>query len=302
MIFPLVVFATEYTGEYYNLPFSAITISSGNSAFYSNTPVVFPISPVNLTNNNNRFFSYSHVSASDLFSDDNIIFSSGESKSRISYMLKIFHSGNIPITVLPDSTDSIGPNNQPVVDHYTSYNHSHLMVNYSKSVNRHIAMGINVKADYITFENATGFGIGVDGGIRFTPDDKFYCALGAKNISTTVVFWNNGEREFAYPETDLMVGYSFKISKNKLSTYVILPFHFDNRGTSDQFHFGSFSFDIQSGIDFYISDMFRLSMGIFQNNPTMGAGFTYKRFMIDYSFFINNDLGAGNIVTLSYKF
>ncbi|NIA23311.1 MAG: hypothetical protein GWP03_04030 [Proteobacteria bacterium] len=302
MIIPLATYGTEYAGEYYNLPSSAITVSSGNSIFFSDAPVVFPISPVNLTPTGGRFLSYNHISASGLFSDDNLIFSTGNKNNRVSFMLKLFHSGGIPITVIPDTTDTIGPNNQPVVDHYTSYNHSNLLMNYSKAINRYLSMGFNIKADYINFENAMGFGMGLDGGIRLTPDNRFYCALSVKNISTTVIFWNNGTKEFAYPETQLSLGYSFHLSGNKLNTYMGLPFHFDSRGTTDQFHYGSVSFDIDAGLDFFISDMFRLSMGIYQNNPTMGTGFSYKRFMLDYSFFINNELGAGNIITVSYKF
>ncbi|RKX68225.1 hypothetical protein DRP44_00195 [candidate division TA06 bacterium] len=302
LLIPLAVYGTEYAGEYYNLPSSAITVSSGNSIFFSDLPVVFAISPVNITPDENRFISYNHISASGLFNDDNLIFSTGNSSNRVSFMLKLFHSGGIPITVLPDTTDTIGPNNQPIVDHYASYNHSNLLLNYSKAINRHLSVGFNIRADYIGFENATGFGMGIDGGIRYTPDNKFYCALGVKNISTTVIFWNNGTKDVAYPETQLSLGYSFHVAGNRLNTYIGLPFHFDNRGTSDQFHYDSISFDLNAGLDFFISNIFRLSMGIYQNNPTMGAGFSYKRFMLDYSFFINNELGAGNIITVSYKF
>ena len=302
IVFPFCIQATPYAGEFYNLPYSAAIISAGDAAFFSDMPVSFMIAPANIRNEKMKFISYNHISGFDLYTDDNVIFSMSDSNQGFSIFIKRFGSGNIPITTLTDTTDTIGPNNQPYIDHYTSWNRYFLVLNYVKKINGIASLGVNFKTDYRGFDSHYGLGVGLDAGISFNFLKNIYSSLSVKNISTTVIFWDNGEKEFAYPELNIMMGYSLPLNKNRLNVYTRFPIHFDNRGTADQFDLKYFSMDIQAGIDFYIANYIRLSAGLYQQNPTLGIGGTFRNFYFDYSIFIHNDLGMGNVLTLSYKF
>ncbi len=74
-----------------------------------------------------------------------------------------------------------------------------------------VSGGIAVNAQRVRLPE-TGYGIGLDGGIRsFFPKPGISCALQIENLTSSIIYWNKNFQEYAYPRLRAGIGWEKEI-------------------------------------------------------------------------------------------
>ena len=291
-------FATRYAGDFEELGTSARALGMGGAV------VAAASDPSAIYYNPSRPSGFERTSVLFLHSED----FSGLVKHN--YLGISFHSPlqslgfavlqngvpNIPLTMVPDTTQPSGPNNRPYVVRYVSATDVVGYVNYARTLSPYVAVGGNAKIIYQDLGVGSAFGMGLDLGATITPMTDLDIGLRVRNASTSPLFWDTGRRDLVVPNAALGIAKSFQISRDRLTLAL------EAEGNMDEFEFTP-----NYGIEYGFRNVLFGRLGIYRGNLAFGLGLRIKRFQVDYGYASGiapdaRDLGSPQQISGGFEF
>ncbi len=197
----------------------------------------------------------------------------------------------IKLTTLPDTTSSPGNDNQPIPYDTVGTSDMILYVNGARG-NEKIAYGANIKVFYRNLSVMSGFGGGLDVGLRYNLE-YLKIGLAVRDFILSPIMWDNGSRETILPK--LSFGCATVVPLRKINSAVTLECDFAK--TLD-----ISGFDFNVGLEYAFKNLIFGRIGIHRGNFTLGIGLFYKRFRFDYAFVTHSWLDNSNKFSAGLQF
>lgn len=197
----------------------------------------------------------------------------------------------IKLTTLPDTTSSPGNDNQPIPYDTVGTSDVILYVNGARG-NEKIAYGANIKVFYRNLSVMSGFGGGLDVGLRYNLE-YLKIGLAVRDFILSPIMWDNGSTETILPK--LSFGCATIIPLRKINSAITLECDFEK--TLD-----ISGFDFNVGLEYAFRNFIFGRIGVHRGNSTLGIGLFYKRFRFDYAFVTHSWLDNSNKFSAGLQF
>ena len=179
-----------------------------------------------------------------------------------------------------------------------------LMLSVARQRGTHFAYGANLKfvhssiPDTIPGEHVTSFGAGVDVGTLWMPTDAITASAVVHDLTTTMLSWTNGTREFVIPTIDTGVSLAFKPAERQALTWSTdLVWGFQRRKLDSQLKLGGQTWDLRTGLEYWLHDTFALRGGVNGKDMNLGAGVRYHHLGVDYAATLSRFLASNDSPT-----
>jgi hypothetical protein len=222
-------------------------------------------------------------------------------KSAIGVGLYRMGIDGIPITRLANPTKQIGEmytdaggmtlQNVPYVDRYVNDQELALVLTYSIRKTDRLAFGINLKSIHKSVGDYSAWGLGFDLGAILRPYRELRLGVVLKDATSTLLAWREGRTEAVLPRLRVGIGYPVSVMKINLLPVLDTEMGLSRLGKVSQISTGSFDFEFHLGLEVQYSNRIALRVGMNQDRLTIGTGFHFSIFSIDYSFYRHSDLG-----------
>lgn len=210
---------------------------------------------------------------------------------------------DIKRTVLPNPDVGIGEiydengrlvRNTPFVEGFFTSADYALFLTYSKRISSSFSYGGNVKLLNRTIGDNSAWGVGFDLGFMFNPMSQLIIGLNIRDITTTMLAWDTGQKELITPS--IRTGFSYPLSISFLGGQIqpALDFiiRFEDRRQSAQANLGRASLDVTMGWEYQFQDAFAIRVGSSEVGQfAAGAGLHFPKLQIDYAF-LEHTLGS----------
>ncbi len=158
------------------------------------------------------------------------------------------------------------------------------------------ALGINLKLVRRNLAENSANGFGFDLGMQRRITQGLTLGANLKNITTTLLVWNTGEKELVKPALYFGASYLMNIQKINSSFQPVLDLIFrgENRRKSASANLSSMSFDYAAGIEYSYQRVLFIRAGVDEiSRLNIGTGLQIPHIRIDYAF-TNYDKELGN--------
>lgn len=187
-----------------------------------------------------------------------------------------------------------------LIKYFNTADYSFLL-SYAKSYDDKLSYGMNVKLIYRDYHSEMAYGIGFDAGLKYRFNRNLRFGVMFRDITSTMIAWSSGEKEFVVPSLRLGTAYLYELSFWDLSVQPSCDFNilFENRRSDSQFNLGSMSLDSFWGFEAGYKDIFSLRAGMddLQRFST-GVGLKIPKLTFHYAFTPDNN-ELGNIQRIS---
>ncbi len=174
-------------------------------------------------------------------------------------------------------------------------------VSYAKPYSADLSYGINVKMIYRDYESQSAYGLGFDAGFNYHLQPNWRFGLMLRDITSTMMAWSGGEKEFITPSLRLGTAYQWRLPSIgfTIEPTVDLNILFENRQAGSQMHLGPVSLDSFWGVEAAYNNLLALRAGLddLQRFNT-GVGLRIPKIQFDYSF-TAYDSELGNVQRIS---
>jgi hypothetical protein len=176
-------------------------------------------------------------------------------------------------------------------------------LSYARRLSEKFDYGANVKVLYRDYAFESALGLGFDAAIRYHISNRFTMGLIARDITTTMMAWTTGEKEFITPA--LRPGFTYRFDFDKIGLYIQpamdVNMLFESRASAAQFHLGPVSLDTFWGMEIGFKNITFLRFGYDDlNRFSAGIGLSITRLAVDYSY-TNYDRELGNVHRISFQ-
>ncbi len=162
-----------------------------------------------------------------------------------------------------------------------------LYLSYGHQAKENLQYGLNVKFIYRDFSIENALGLGFDFGLQYRWFDRFRLGLMLKDVTSTLIAWSTGEKEFIPPSLRFGLSYLWTIPALNLNIQPAADFQmlFEGRKYASQFHLGPVSLDSFWGVEINYKNVLTLRSGLddLQRFNT-GIGIRIPKISFDYSF------------------
>ena len=245
----------------------------------------------------------------------------GQNDRRSVYGISVIRLGldDIPITVLPDPSQPIdallsnGQRNRPFIDRFVSNVEFALLISFARRTSDRFSVGGNLKLVHKSLDVASGFGLGFDAGVMFRPITSLAIGVHVMNLTSTVLTWNTGRKEYIAPL--LKMGVAYARSMPRLHGDVIiatdLDILFERRNQTASQSLGSASGSAHIGLEYRLKQAVTMRLGLQAAGLTAGAGLRTPSFnlvgrafspSLDYAFVNDSAFGAVHRIGASIEF
>jgi hypothetical protein len=168
------------------------------------------------------------------------------------------------------------------------------------------AWGANLKIIRRDLAEYSANGIGIDLGIQKSFFQKALVGINLKNVTTTLISWNTGEKELVTPALHVGGSYFWEIRPLKSSFLPVfeLIFRAENRRESAWSNLGRLSIDYAAGIEYSYYGLLFLRTGMDEiQRLNLGIGIQIPHVRVDYAFTSYDDeLGNSHRIGLLVNF
>jgi len=176
------------------------------------------------------------------------------------------------------------------------------LFSYAKNFTDDISIGANAKVIYRDFDSESALGIGFDAGMQYRWYSNLTLGVMLRDITTTMMAWSTGEKEFITPS--LRSGATYKYSIEDWGLYLQpsmdLGFLFESRDAAAQVNVGPISLDTFWGFEAGYENTLFLRLGYDDlERFNGGLGLSITKFGVDYSY-TNFDAELGNVHRISF--
>jgi len=236
---------------------------------------------------------YDYVAASNQFEDGTML---GFSFLR----LGISEIKNSQEAGLKIDSDLVGLDYSKIYTFGTSDNT--FILSYAKKYTDDIFIGANAKLIYRDYSSESAYGIGFDAGMQYKLYPELTVGLMLRDITTTMIAWSTGEKEFIAPSIRGGLSYDYLISDWGLAfrPAMELGFLFESRDAAAQINLGPISLDSFWGLETAYKELLFLRLGYDDlGRFNGGLGVAITKFGVDYSY-TNFDKELGNVHRISF--
>lgn len=162
-----------------------------------------------------------------------------------------------------------------------------LTLSLAQKWKHHWAIGGNFKLVRRQLANHSANGIGFDAAIYRSFSSGFSLGANLRNITTTMVFWDTGEKELVSPALFLGGGFRYHLSGLNLTLYPVadLVLRSENLNQSVVATAGRVSIDLAAGMEVVYHKILFLRTGLDEiNRINLGVGIQIPHVRIDYAF------------------
>jgi len=172
---------------------------------------------------------------------------------------------------------------------------------YAKQYKQNLSYGINVKLIYRDYFAESAYGLGFDAGLKYQVSEKLKVGLMLRDITSTLMAWTSGEKEFITPSLRFGVAYLFDFPAWNLSLQPAADFNilFEDKQTDSQLNLSSISLDSFWGVEVVYKGLFSVRTGLDDlQRFNSGVGVKIPKLTFHYSFTPDNN-ELGNIQRIS---
>lgn len=176
------------------------------------------------------------------------------------------------------------------------------LFSYAKNYTQNISVGANAKIIYRNFSSESAYGIGFDAGLQYNWYPDLTVGLMLRDITTTMMAWSTGEKEYITPSIRGGVSYKYVLEdwdlffRPSMDLGVLL----ESRESAAQFNVGPISFDSFWGFETGYANTIFLRLGYDDlERFNGGLGLEITKFGVDYSY-TNFDTELGNVHRISF--
>ncbi len=157
---------------------------------------------------------------------------------------------------------------------------------YARRMSPKFSLGGSLKFLHRSVLDASAWGVGIDVGAAYTPDDHLRLGATVADATKSLLSWNTGHQEFIVPTLRLGAAYRYDITDD----HSIMPvvdgiFRFEGRSETTTLDLGIASFDPQVGLEYSFKDRVYIRGGYSELGQfSAGAGIKLPKLNIDYAF------------------
>lgn len=177
------------------------------------------------------------------------------------------------------------------------------LFSYAKKYTDDILIGANAKVIYRNYSSESAYGIGFDAGMQYEWFPQFTVGLMLRDITTTMMAWSTGDKEYITPSLRSGISYKYAIDDWHLflRPSMDLAVLFESRDASAQVNLGPVSLDSFWGLETGYKDIFFLRLGYDDlDRFNGGLGLAITKFGVDYSY-TSFDSELGNVHRVSFQ-
>jgi hypothetical protein len=226
---------------------------------------------------------------------------------------------DIPVTRLPDPFQPIdallanGQRNRPYIERFISNVEYALLLSVARRSSARFAVGGNLKFVRKAAGEASAFGVGLDAGILVQPVSSLKFGVQVMNLTSTVLTWNTGRKEYITPVIKTGAGYEWAHPRlhGSLLMAADVDVLFEGRQRTAAVSLGRASLSGHVGLEYRLQHTVTLRGGYDASGVTAGAGVrvpaigVFGRTLIpslDYAFVNDTALGAVHRIGASLEF
>lgn len=226
---------------------------------------------------------------------------------------------DIPITRLPDPSKPIdavlenGQRNRPFIDRFVSDAEYAFLISVARKSTARFAIGGNLKILRKTVGVADAFGLGLDAGVLVSPVGALSIGAQVMNLTTTVLTWSTGRKEYLAPLLKMGVGYVWQIPRlhGQVLVAADVDILFEGRKETAPGAVGPASGSTHIGLEYRLQRVIALRVGAESSELTAGAGVRTPAVTVlgqtltpgvDYAFVSHSGFGAIHRIGATVEF
>lgn len=208
--------------------------------------------------------------------------------------------GDIRLTSLANPNQPPSDSNRVFAERTAGHSDWAFYAGLGKSVGSKFDLGASIKIIYRDLVDVSATGLGLDVGATFRPHRYWSAALVAYDITTTLLAYDNGTKEFVNPRVATGIGFTPEWDRFALGLLVDGIFEFEGRREAAQFWLGEVSLDVRWGAELWYRKRVALRGGMNADSPTLGVGLRFGRFSVDGAWRGNDILDDSYRISLSH--
>jgi len=286
----------KYAGEFLSLGVGARALGMGG-AFVGVADDVTACfwNPSGLSQLNRRELSLMHAETfGSLLAQDFIAFGfplmKEHSPSAMAFSLQRLGGGGVKVTDLEKRGLNISDTNRVVLLREESHADYALFFSYSHQVRPRFFWGANLKLIYRDVVTVSAFGVGADLSFLVKPYPFFSLGVNLMDLTSSLLFYNNGTTETINPTTKLGVAINHTLKDFSLLFATDADVRYEGRKSAAQFWLGDISADMHFGMEISYKGRLAGRLGFDQGDFTAGAGFWINQFGLDLAFLSHEEL------------
>ena len=306
--------ATKYAGEFLNIGVGPRALGMGGAFVgVADDATAGYWNPAGLAFLSGRMASVMHSEQLAGLAYDYVAYAHprGRGERRTAFGISLIRLGvdDIPITRLPDPSRPIdalldnGQRNRPFVERFVSDVEYALLLSVARRSTSRFAFGGNLKIIRKSVGVAGAFGLGLDAGVLIRPISSLAIGIQVMNLTTTVLTWDTGSKEYLTPVLKTGVAYEFAVSRlhGRIVIAADVDILFEGRRQTASRSLGRASGTTHIGLEYRLQQIVTIRVGSEASGLTAGAGFrtpTMTLFghplapSLDYAF-VNDDAFGG---------
>jgi hypothetical protein len=279
--------AAKYAGEFLRLGMGARNWALGGAgvADISDATAVY-WNPANLSHLDRRDIMLMHAETfGSLLNYDAISFGLPSSRSdkrlAVGFAISRLGGGDIHRTRLANDSLPASDTNRVSVIETVGHGDWAFYAGVGRAIGTTFEAGASLKLVYRDLVDVSAVGLGLDLGATYKPHRWWTGALVVYDVTTTLLSYDNGEKESVNPRASLGLAFAPEWQGVRLTVLADGVMEFEGRRAAAQFHQGSVSLDLRWGVEVLYRKRLALRGGMDAENPTLGIGISFKSFSVD---------------------
>ncbi len=314
-ILPVFGFGVKYGDEFLRFGTGVRENSLGGAAVSSSEPVVGAYWNPALVSQTKRFKA--QIMHSEEFAgvvNNDHFFVNVPGKRNLNFAAGFFRTGvdNIPATA--NTLIEYGTENGQLdagdrIDYdkisYFNASESAFFLSAARPISNNLAVGATFKTIHKNLYEQYAWGFGLDAGIFYQPLENLQTGAVLRNITTTFLFWNDGEREIIKPSLAVGGSYGMSINSLKLKIRPMVGLDMDLEGEQNNvdLNLQTMNVRLRSGLEIVYNQLIAIRAGRDDlGSFHLGCGLKTPYGNLDYGFAMGqgySDLGNSHRLGLT---
>ena len=312
---PVFGFGVKYGDEFLRFGMGVRENSLGGAAVSSSEPIVGAYWNPALVSQAKRFKA--QIMHSEEFAgvvNNDHLFISLPGAKQLNFAAGFFRTGVDHIPATQNTLIEYGTENGQLdagdrIDYdrisYFNASESAFFLSAARSISHDLSVGATFKTIHKNLYEQYAWGFGLDAGVFYQPLENLQTGVALRNITTTFLFWNDGEREIIKPSLAVGSSYGFSINSLKLKIRPMAGLDLDLEGEQNNvdLNLQALNVRLRSGLELVYNQLIALragrdGLGSFH----LGCGLQTPYGNLDYGFAIGQgyaDLGNSHRLALT---
>lgn len=206
----------------------------------------------------------------------------------------------IPLSQLLEGGPSLEEGGRPVVRREDAADWV-LGLATARAVRPGVDAGLTLKVIHRDLAVLSASGMGLDAGVRWQARPHLQVGVALRDLSGSVLFWDDGRTDWIPPEWALGVAYDRALPRLRSAIKVEMDARGELEGAVPDRRGNWHWAWLQGGVEWLLQERLALRAGYAEGDPSAGAGLHMGPWGVDYAWRPHQELGASHLVTLSAR-